>query len=51
MVDSKGVVYIQTNQGMYSLPQSCIANELLEWQLNKHGYHQSKLVQCLWSQD
>ena len=47
---SKGMVYIQANQGMYGLPQSgLLANELLEQRLNKRGYHQSKLVLGLWS--
>ena len=36
-------------KGMYGLPQAgLIANELLEKQLNKHGYRQSKLVPGLW---
>ena len=36
-------------QGMYRLPQSgLLVNELLEKQLNKHGYRQSKLVPGLW---
>ena len=44
IADSKGMVYIQANRGMYGLPQSgLLANELLEKQLNKGGYHQSKL--------
>jgi hypothetical protein len=31
IADSKGVVYIQANRGMYGLPQSgLLANELLE---------------------
>ena len=34
---------------MYGLPQSgLLANELLEEQLNKHGYQQRKLVPGLW---
>ncbi len=44
-------VYIKANRGMYGLPQLGLianANELLEEQLNKHGYHQSKLVPGLW---
>ena len=50
IADSKGMVFIQANQGMYGLPQSgLLANELLEKRLNKHGYHQSKLVPGLWS--
>jgi hypothetical protein len=35
---------------MYGLPQAgLLANELLEKQLNKQGYFQSKLVPGLWS--
>ena len=50
IADSKGMVYIQANRGMYGLPQSgLLANELLEKRLNKRGYHQSKLVPGLWS--
>ena len=48
IADSKGMVHIQANRGMYGLPQSgLLANELLG--LNKRGYHQSKLVPGLWS--
>ena len=37
---------------MYILPQSgLLANELLEKLLNKHSYHQSKLVPRLWKQE
>ena len=38
---------------MYGLPQAglLVANELLEKRLNKHGYHQSKLVPGLWKHD
>ncbi len=40
LADSKGMVYIQANQGMYGLPQSgLLANDLLERRLNKIGYH------------
>ena len=50
IADSKGMVYIQANQGMYGLPQSgLLVNELLEKRLNKRGNHQSKLVPGLWS--
>ena len=35
-----GSVYIVVNRGMYDLPQSgLLANQLLEKQLNKHGYY------------
>ncbi len=47
-----GSIYIKAKQGMYGLPQSgFLANELLEKQLNKHGYQQSKLVPSLWKHD
>ena len=47
-----GSIYIEANKGMYGLPQSgLLANELLEKRLNKHGYHQSKLVPGLWKHD
>jgi hypothetical protein len=37
---------------MYGPPQSgLVANELLEKQLNKHGYLQSELVPGLWKHD
>eukprot|EP00804_Cyclotella_cryptica_P008989 CCRYP_003095-RA/>CCRYP_003095-RA protein AED:0.22 eAED:0.22 QI:0/0/0/1/1/1/7/0/754 len=42
-------VYIMIVLGMYGLPHAgLIANKLLEKRLNKHGYHQSKLVPGLW---
>ena len=45
-------VYIIANRGMYGLPQSgLLANQLLEKRLNKHGYHQSKLVPGLWTHE
>ena len=48
-VTKNGSIYIQANRGMYGLPQSgLLAQELLEKRLNKHGYHQSKLVPGLW---
>jgi hypothetical protein len=44
-----GSIYIGAKRGMYGLLQSgLLANELLEKQLNKHGYRQSKLVPSLW---
>ena len=40
-----GSIYIVANKGMYGLPQAgLLAIELLEKQLNKNGYRQSKLV-------
>ncbi len=45
-------VYIMATRSMYELPQSgLLANELFEKRLNKHGYHQSKLVPGLWKQE
>jgi hypothetical protein len=47
-----GSIYIRAKQGMYGLPQSgLLATKLLEKQLNKHGYRQSKLVPGLWKHD
>jgi hypothetical protein len=44
-VSSDGHVYIKIQKGMYGLPQAGIlAQELLEKQLNGHGYSQSKAV-------
>ena len=37
---------------MYGLPQAGkLANDLLAKRLNKHGYHQSKILPELWKQD
>ena len=42
-------VFIEATRGMYGLPQAgLLANELLAKRLNKHGYHQSKLIPGLW---
>jgi hypothetical protein len=44
-VDNERYVYIEVRKGMYGLPQACIlAQELLEQQLNKHGYIQNKAI-------
>jgi hypothetical protein len=49
---ANGSIYIRAKRGMYGLPQAgLLANELLEKRLNKHGYHQSKLVPGLWKHD
>eukprot|EP00804_Cyclotella_cryptica_P000999 CCRYP_012348-RA/>CCRYP_012348-RA protein AED:0.11 eAED:0.11 QI:0/0/0/1/1/1/3/0/1327 len=49
LVEPDDCVYIIIVLGMYGLPHAgLIANELLEKQLNKHGYQQSKLVPGLW---
>ena len=48
--DNNGSVYIESNCGMYGLPQAgLLANKLLEKRLNKRGYQQSKLVPSLWT--
>ena len=47
-----GSIYIVANKGMYGLPQAgLLANELLKKCLNKHGYHQRKLVPGLWKHE
>eukprot|EP00804_Cyclotella_cryptica_P006027 CCRYP_000266-RA/>CCRYP_000266-RA protein AED:0.28 eAED:0.30 QI:0/0/0/1/1/1/3/0/662 len=49
LVEPDNCVYIIIILCMYGLPHAgLIANKLLEKQLNKHGYHQSKLVSGLW---
>ena len=43
-------VYVEIQKGMYGLPQAGIlAQELLEKQLNEHGYSQNKAVPGLWT--
>jgi hypothetical protein len=49
-VSNDGYIYVEIQKGMYGLPQAGIlAQELLEKQLNKHGYLQSKAVPGLWT--
>jgi hypothetical protein len=49
-VTKEGYVYVEIQKGMYGLPQAGIfALELLEKQLNKHDYSQSKAVPGLWT--
>ena len=49
-VDSYGYVYIKVQKGMNGLPQAGIlAQELLEQNLNKHGFSQSKAAPGLWT--
>jgi hypothetical protein len=44
-----GYVYCEMQKGMYGLPQAgIIAQQLLEEQLAKHGYRQSKTTPGLW---
>ena len=45
IAEEDGNVYIWIQKGMYGLPQAGIlAQQQLEQQLNKHGYHQSPLT-------
>eukprot|EP00804_Cyclotella_cryptica_P011511 CCRYP_017065-RA/>CCRYP_017065-RA protein AED:0.33 eAED:0.33 QI:0/0/0/1/0/0/3/0/481 len=49
LMEPDDCVYIMIVLGMYGLPHAgLIANELLQKWLNKHGYHQSKLIPGLW---
>jgi hypothetical protein len=49
-VSNYGHIYVEIQKGMYGLPQAGIlAQELLEKQLNEHGYSQSKAVPGLWT--
>jgi hypothetical protein len=46
---NNGYVYCKIQKGMYGLPQSgIIAQELLEEQLARYGYHQSKIIPGFW---
>ncbi len=45
-------VYCKIQKGMYGLPQAgIIAQQLLEKQLQQHGYRQSKTAPGLWKHD
>ena len=45
-------IYFKIQKGMYGLPQAGIlAQNLLEEQLNKHGYHQNPTTPGLWRHD
>jgi hypothetical protein len=49
LCEPDGCIYIMIVLGMYGLPHAGLTtNELLQRCLNKHGYHQSKLVPGLW---
>jgi hypothetical protein len=51
-VDATGNVHCEVRQGMYGLPQAgIIAQELLEEQLLKAGYRQSKVTLGYWKHD
>ena len=48
--DKNNTIYLKATKGMYGLPHGgLIANQLLEKQLNEHGYFQSKLVPSMWT--
>jgi hypothetical protein len=50
IVTDNGYVYCKIRKGMCSLPQAgLIAQELLEQQLSKVGYSQSKIIPGLWT--
>ena len=49
IAENNGNVYIRVQKGMYGLLQaSILAQQQLEQQLNKHGYHKSSLTPGLW---
>ena len=44
-----GYMYVDIKRGMYGLPQAgLIAQQLIEKQLNKKGYHKSEIIPGLW---
>ena len=46
----EGYVYCEINRGMYGLPQAgLIAQELLQKRLAEYGYHQSQIINGLWT--
>jgi hypothetical protein len=48
-VTSDSSIYVEAKRCMHGIPQSgLLVNKLIEKQLNKHGYRQSKLVPGLW---
>jgi hypothetical protein len=52
MVDNDGYLYVEVKKGMYGLPQAgLLAQQLLEKQLNKHGYFQSSIIPGFWKHD
>ena len=52
MVDDDGYLYVEVKKGMYGLPQAgLLAQQLLEKQLNKHGYFQSSIIPGFWKHD
>ncbi len=52
IVTDDSYVYCETRKGIYGLPQAgLIAQELLEQQLSKVGYSQSKIIPGLWTHE
>jgi hypothetical protein len=52
IVTPDGYIYCEIQKGMYGLPQAgIIAQQLLEKNLEKHGYHQSTTTPGLWSHE
>jgi hypothetical protein len=52
IVTDDSYVYCKIRKGMYGLPQAgLIAQELLEQQLSKVGYSQSKIIPGLWTHE
>ncbi len=52
IVTDDSYVYCKIRKGMYGLPQAgLIAQELLEQQLSKVGYRQSKIIPGLWTHE
>jgi hypothetical protein len=50
LVTQDGYVYCEITRGMYGLPQAgLISQELLEKQLAEYGYHQSQIINGLWT--
>jgi hypothetical protein len=50
LVTQDGYVYCEITKGMYGLPQAgIIAQQLLEKRLAEYGYHQSKIINGLWT--
>ena len=51
-VTHDGHVYIKIRCGMYGFLQAgLLAQELFEYQLSAHGYHQNQLIPGLWKHD
>jgi hypothetical protein len=49
LANEDGTIYVKIQKGMYGIPQAGIlVQNLLEKQLNQHGYQQSKVTPGLW---